>query len=143
MKKLNLLFLLVMSSFVFSQTTFQNAYRIAFADALCYRENYTCQRKAPMLSDIPLPNYDESPSNYLDGYARGIVDGFSYKNEHNKTDYDYQEYAQHMFDLKKASRERAVQQTEQYYNEDLQRRHPRPTDPQKRALYDAIMSNNL
>ena len=143
MKKLIRLFGVLIPMFALSQTTFQLGYQTAFADALCFREASTCQRRIPLLKAIPTPTYDESSNNFLDGYARGVTAGFDYKNSINGTRYSYSEYAQYLYDMRSKGREKAVQQTEDFYNEDLRRRYPVPSDSRQKAVYDAIMSHDL
>lgn len=137
--------LLLMPFLSFAQTNFQIGYQHAFADAFCYNRESTCQRIAPYTSDIPSPNYakNESSNNYMDGYINGIIAGFAYRNTKQGTRYDYGALMTQLLERKMESRRRQVQQTEDFYNQDLQRRHPRPTDPRQRAIYDAIMSNDL
>lgn len=129
----------------FAQTNFQSGYQQGFADAFCYSRESTCQRVAPYLSDIPNPNYsrNESSNNLMDGYINGMVAGFSYRNSKEGTRYDYSSYMTALLERKMESRRRQVQQTEDFYNQQLQNRYPRPTDARQRALYDAIMSNDL
>lgn len=144
MKKLFFAFLLI-PILSFAQTNFQTGYQQGFADAFCYNRVNTCQRVAPSISNIPSPNYsrNESSNNFMDGYVNGIVHGFAYRNSSNGTNYDYNDYTTALLKAKIESRRRHVQQAEEYYNNDLRTRYPRPTDPRQRALYDAIMSNDL
>ena len=79
----------------------------------------------------------------MDGYVSGIVAGFNYRNSKNGTNYDYNSYMSKLLERKIESRKRQVEQSENYYNEELKSRHPRPSDPRQRAIYDAIMSNSL
>lgn len=145
MKKVLFILSIFFSIPLVAQTNFVIGYRDAFADAFCYKREQTCQRVAPYASDVPQPNYskNESSSNYMDGYMNGIIAGFNYRNSQSGVKYNFNEYSTALLNRKIENRRRAVQQSEDYFNEDLRRRNPPPTDSRQRALYDAIMNNNL
>lgn len=142
MKKTFFIFIVFFSSFMFAQSEYISAYKDGFADALCYnRENY-CQRRAPYDKDIPLPSYNEK-SDFATGFVKGMIAGFKYRNTEAGTNYDFSDYMEKIVARKIESRRRAVQNYENYLDEDLRRRNPRPTDARQAEIYDMIMSNNL
>ncbi|WP_126652793.1 hypothetical protein [Chryseobacterium aureum] len=142
MKKFLLLSFIAFSSFVFSQSEYNSAYKEGFADALCYRKGSYCQRRAPYDSNIPLPSYNER-ADYSTGYIKGIVDGFKYRNSEDRTNYDFSDYMNEIVQRKIESRRRTVENYEKYLDDDLRARHPRPKDPRQAEIYDKIMSNDL
>ena len=133
---------ILISTFLLSQSEYKLAFKEGFADALCFnRENY-CQRRVPYDNDIPQPSYNEK-SDFATGFVKGIVAGFKYRNSEAGTNYDFSDYMDKIVQRKIESRRKSVQNYENYLDEDLRRRHPRPTDPRQAEIYDMIMSNNL
>ena len=142
MKKLLLLSFIAFSSFLFSQNEYNYAYKEGFADAVCYRKEYYCHRRAPSDINIPLPQYNEK-SDFTTGYMKGIIDGFKYRNSKDRTNYDFNDYMEQMVNKKIESRRRSVRNYENFLDDDLRSRNPRPKDPRQAELYDKIMSNDL
>ena len=79
MKKFFLLLILI-PVIGFGQTQFSNGYNAGFKKGYCLAD-ITCL--PPLPSIPPIPEIGEDSNSYSDGYARGIVDGKSYKSSNS------------------------------------------------------------
>lgn len=86
MKRKFTLYCFLITSFIYSQTDFSRGFQKGYKDGYCYQV-YGCIAPIPPLS--PMPNSNESPHSYKQGYQKGFLIGKQAKsNKSNNNSFD-------------------------------------------------------